>query len=453
VIVEQEHPDASCSRSSHPWPPLGTFRRVPVPGHVRQRTDDVPCFGVPVADVRLPGHRARDPHRDRCPSRPCTEGIHLAYRSYRDARGRGTSEAASAGRESHVHAALPSPALRAPRRALVTGVAGFVGSHLAETLVAHGHEVVGVDAFTNSYPRWYKERNLLGLRGCDRFRFHQLDLRTDDLDQVLEGVDTVFNEAAFPGLPRSWSELEDYLGCNLLAVSRLIDACSRQRVRRFVQASTSSVYGEFAVGDEEQPTRPVSPYGMTKLAAESLLLAHVHAHGFPAVILRYFSIYGPRQRPDMAYHIFIEALRSGRPVTVFGDGLQSRSNTFIADCVDGTLQAAEAGVIGEIYNIGGGVPLQLGEALRLIATAVGRAPTIVYADARPGDQRTTRADTAKAHDAFGYVPRIEPLEGLADQVRWHLAGAEGDRGGRWNGALTGLASSPAPLVPATAAGA
>jgi UDP-glucuronate 4-epimerase len=316
------------------------------------------------------------------------------------------------------------------RRVLVTGVAGFVGSNLAEALIARGHEVVGVDAFTDSYARWHKERNLLALRGSPRFRFHEADLRTAPLDPLLEGVDTVFNEAAFPGLPRSWSEVDDYVGCNLLAVARLIDASRRQQVRRFVQASTSSVYGESAVGDEEQPTRPVSPYGMSKLAAESLLLAHVHAHGFPAVILRYFSIYGPRQRPDMAYHIFVEALRAGVPITVFGDGHQSRSNTFVSDCVDGTIAAAGSGHIGEIYNLGGGVALELGDAIELIASTLGVTPDIAYAAPRAGDQRTTMADTSKARDHFGYRPKVEPAAGLASQVRWHVDVTEGDRGWR-----------------------
>jgi UDP-glucuronate 4-epimerase len=341
-----------------------------------------------------------------------------------------------------------------PRRVLVTGVAGFVGSNLAEALIMQGHEVIGIDAFTDSYARWHKERNLLFLRGCDRFRFHELDLRTAALDPVIEGVDTVFNEAAFPGLPRSWTELEAYVSCNLLAVSRLIDACVRHDVRRFVQASTSSVYGEFAVGDETQPTRPVSPYGMSKLAAESLLLAHVHAHGFPAVVLRYFSIYGPRQRPDMAYHIFIEALRQGRPVTVFGDGHQTRSNTFISDAVAGTLAAAEAGGIGEIYNIGGGVALELGEALSIIAGELRCVPRVSHAEPRAGDQRTTWADTAKARDTFGYLPQVEPTNGLAAQVRWHLDAAEGDRGGRWIGSsMTSPETAPGtPLADVVAGG-
>jgi nucleoside-diphosphate-sugar epimerase len=316
-------------------------------------------------------------------------------------------------------------------RHLVTGVAGFVGSHLAEALLARGHHVVGIDAFTDSYPRWYKERNLLALRRAEGFEFLELDLRTADLDAALVGVDTVFNQAAFPGLPRSWTEVEEYVACNLVAVSRLVAASTRQGVRRFVQASTSSVYGQRAVGDELQSTSPVSPYGMSKLAAEHLLLAHVQSHAFPAVILRYFSIYGPRQRPDMAYHIFIEALRRGHEITVFGDGHQSRSNTFVHDCVDGTIAAAEGATVGEIYNIGGGVPIELGDAIGLIGSALGCPPRVSYAPPRAGDQQITFADTAKALDAFGFEPKISPDQGLTAQVRWHLDVADGDRGAQW----------------------
>jgi UDP-glucuronate 4-epimerase len=329
-----------------------------------------------------------------------------------------------------------APSDPVPQRILVTGVAGFVGSHLAEALLAAGHHVVGVDAFTTSYSRWLKERNLLSLRQSPNFDFAELDLRYDDLDATLEGVDTVVNEAAFPGLPRSWTDLESYVACNLLAVSRLIEASTRAGARRFVQASTSSVYGEHAIGDERQATQPVSPYGMSKLAAEQLLLAHVHAHGFPATILRYFSIYGPRQRPDMAYHIVIESLRHGRPITIFGDGHQSRSNTFISDCVAGTLGAIAGAELGEVYNIGGGVRIELLEAVQIIATELGCEPLLNHAPPRPGDQRATEADSSKARDTFGYVPLVAPQDGLAAQVRWHVDNADGDRAARWSAACS-----------------
>lgn len=310
-------------------------------------------------------------------------------------------------------------------RILVTGAAGFVGSHLCEQLLAEGHGVAGLDAFIDSYPRVVKERNLAELRRHPRFAFHELDLRTDPLEPVLDGVDAVINEAAMAGLSRSWGEMELYTGCNLLAVRRLVDACRAQGVRRFLQISTSSVYGVEAAGDESILTRPVSPYGVTKLAAEHLVLAYVDAFGFPAAILRYFSIYGPRQRPDMAYHIFIEALRAGRPITVYGDGRQSRSNTFVTDCVRGTVQALGGAETGEVYNIGGGEVITLAEAIEITADALGVRPVVRHGPARPGDQRHTRADTTKARLAFGYRPAVSPREGLRVQVDWHLSGGTG----------------------------
>lgn len=306
-------------------------------------------------------------------------------------------------------------------RILVTGVAGFVGSHLAERLLADGHEVVGLDSFTDYYPRLIKERNLAGLQGTDRFTFHELDLRHDRLEPSLDGVEAVVNQAAMAGLMRSWTDLDAYAGCNLLGLQRLIEASRAAGVRRFVQISTSSVYGTDAVGGEETPTRPVSPYGVTKLAAENLLLAHVAVHGFPATILRYFSIYGPRQRPDMAYHIFTEALIDGRPIVVYGDGLQSRSNTYVSDAVEATVSAIEGAAVGEIYNVGGGEEIALLEAIGVIAGELGVEPSIRHEHARPGDQRRTWADTTRAREAFGYQPRVTPSVGLAEQVRWQLS--------------------------------
>jgi nucleoside-diphosphate-sugar epimerase len=304
---------------------------------------------------------------------------------------------------------------------VVTGAAGFIGSTLAEALVAAGHEVIGLDAFIDYYPRPMKEANLAGLSGSSGFDFEELDLRTAELDRWLDGADAVIHEAAMAGLMRSWTDLELYASCNIIGTNRLIEAAMRTGVRRFVLASTSSVYGREAIGDEDNPLEPSSPYGITKLAAEKLVLAHAATSGFPGTIIRYFSIYGPRQRPDMAYHRFIEAMLDGKPITVFGDGEQTRSNTYVDDAVRGTMLALERGAVGGIYNIGGGKTVTLNEAIGLIAGHLGVEPEIEREPARPGDQRHTSADIGRARAALGYEPSVEPADGLARQVAWHVA--------------------------------
>jgi nucleoside-diphosphate-sugar epimerase len=306
-------------------------------------------------------------------------------------------------------------------RIVVTGAAGFVGSHLCERLVADGNEVVGIDGMIEeSYAARQKRENVRSLVDEPSFVLHEIDLRTDPLDSIVDGADAIVHLAAMPGLPVSWERLDLYTTCNLLASGRLIEAATKVSVKRFVHVSTSSVYGKFAVGDETQPLRPASPYGLTKLAAENLLLSHFESFGFPVVILRYFSIYGPRQRPDMAYHIFIESVLDGLPITVFGDGRQARSNTYVGDCVDATVAAIERGRPGEAYNVGGGELLQLCDAVDLIGELTGRSPIVEHAPERPGDQRITQADTTKARRELGYVPRVVPRDGLARQLAWHL---------------------------------
>jgi nucleoside-diphosphate-sugar epimerase len=305
-------------------------------------------------------------------------------------------------------------------RIVVTGAAGFIGSHLVEQLLAEGHDVVGIDSFTDYYARSIKESNLAGARAHPSFTFCELDLRTSPLDGALEGADAVVNQAAMAGLMRSWSDLDSYVGCNILGLQRLITATRRAGVLRFLQASTSSVYGRDAVGDESQPTRPVSPYGVTKLAAEHLLAAQSAVHGLNVVVLRYFSVYGPRQRPDMAYHIFARSILRGEPITIYGDGHQSRTNTFVTDAVRGTIDALMRAEPGETYNVAGGEELSLLAAIELIASAAGKEPILRHEPPRPGDQRRTVASTQKAHHAFGYAPSMPAAEGLAAQVRWHI---------------------------------
>lgn len=314
-------------------------------------------------------------------------------------------------------------------KTLVTGAAGFVGSHLCEALINEGHDVIGIDAFIPYYPRAAKESNLAGLRDAQRFVFVEADLRTDNLLPYLDSVDAVVHLAAMPGLARSWTDIESYSSCNIVATAHLVDACRVAGIGRFVHISTSSVYGSDAIGDETMPLRPASPYGVTKLAAEHLVRANIDQFDFPALILRYFSIYGPRQRPDMGYHIFSEALLDDAPIKLFGDGSQTRSNTYIDDCVRGTVQALEHGRLGEAYNIGGGDVVSVLEAIGLLAEAAGVRPRLVHIEPRAGDQRATRAVCTKAAEHFGYRACVSPADGLARQFAWHRARRESGSGG------------------------
>jgi nucleoside-diphosphate-sugar epimerase len=305
-------------------------------------------------------------------------------------------------------------------RIVVTGAAGFVGSHLCQALLAAGHQVTGVDAFIPYYPRPLKERNLAGITARPGFTFHELDLRTDDVRPLLDGAEVVFHLAAMAGLLRSWSEFDDYMTCNVQATQRLLAAASACGVQHFLNISTSSVYGRFATGDEDAPLAPASPYGITKLAAEQLCRAYAENFGLPVTILRLFSVYGPRQRPDMGYHIFIRSILRDQVITVYGDGNDSRSNTYIADCVQGLLLAFQHRdrSVGETFNIGGGEEVTVNQVLALLGELIGRTPRVVPGPSRPGDQRRTAADIGKARRLLGYAPATSVHDGLAAQVAW-----------------------------------
>jgi nucleoside-diphosphate-sugar epimerase len=238
------------------------------------------------------------------------------------------------------------------------------------------------------------------------------------LRPALDQVDVVFHLAAMPGLPRSWTDFDLYQGCNVSATYRLLEATADRKLKRLVYISTSSVYGRYGSGDETLPTRPISPYGVTKLAGENLCRAFADERGLPLVVLRYFSVYGPRQRPDMGYHKFIAAMLTGAPITVFGDGLQVRGNTYVSDCIDATLLALSAPV-GETYNVGGGETASVWDILTKLERIIGRKSPIARQPAREGDQRYTAADTSKLHRHFGWQPKISLDEGLARQVAWH----------------------------------
>jgi len=303
-------------------------------------------------------------------------------------------------------------------RVLVTGAAGFIGSRLTEVLSARGHEVVGVDCFLpDLYSADMKRARFGELEGLPGVSLHELDLRSDDLAELGE-CDVVVNEAAMAGLTKSWDDLELYIDNNVIALDRLIHHVAGQRLEKFIQISTSSVYGRVAEGSEDGPTNPFSPYGVSKLAAEKLGFAHRENFGVPFMVLRYFSVYGIGHRPDMAYHRFLVAARDGAPITIYGDGEQRRTNTYVDDCVEGTMLAIEKAESGEIYNISGSESFSINDALEMIRDITGAELDVRYEPARAGDQRETRGAIDKAVRELGYDPQWSLRRGLEAEWEW-----------------------------------
>jgi UDP-glucose 4-epimerase len=306
-------------------------------------------------------------------------------------------------------------------KSLVTGVAGFIGSHLAEKLLAEGHEVVGVDNFLDNYPRSFKETNLAACLSHPRFEFVGGDLLTMDLTELLHKVAYVFHMAAQPGVRSSWGrEFSRYTENNIMATQLLLEATKDRRLAKFVYASTSSVYGDTRdlPMREEGGTRPVSPYGATKLAAEHLCHLYWRAFAVPTVSLRFFTVYGPRQRPDMFFHIFMRALRRGEEVPLFDDGEQTRDFTYCSDIVDGILGAALYPGQGEVFNLGGGSEVSLLDAIAIAERIAGPTAKLRRLDRQRGDVRHTRARLDEAKNKLGYSPKIGLEQGLAEQWKW-----------------------------------
>jgi nucleoside-diphosphate-sugar epimerase len=305
--------------------------------------------------------------------------------------------------------------------ALVTGAAGFIGSTLAERLLTDGADVIGIDSFTDYYPRAAKERNLAALTRHPRFRFVETAVQAADLSGLLGDRTHVFHLAAQAGVRKSWgSDFAVYTVNNIEATQVLLEACARVRLERFVYSSSSSVYGDCVPMPmrEDALPQPVSPYGVSKLAAEHLChLYHVN-FGVPAVSLRYFTVYGPRQRPDMGFYRFLRAAILGDPITVYGDGEQSRDFTFVADAVAANVAAATRGIAGRVYNIGGGSRVSINAVLAMIGRVTGRAPLINLDLAQKGDMRHTLADTSLAHAELGFEPRVGLEDGLTAEYKW-----------------------------------
>lgn len=306
-------------------------------------------------------------------------------------------------------------------RALVTGAAGFVGSHLSEALRAGGWDVVGVDCLTPYYDIEQKRANLAAL-AIAGVRHLDADLRSADLDDLLETVDVVFHQAAQPGVRASWADFDTYVDHNLLATNRLLDACKRNPVSRFVYASSSSVYGDAPAypTTEASPTHPRSPYGVTKLGAEQLCGVYAANWGVPTVSLRYFTVFGPRQRPDMAMHRIVEAALNGTSFPMFGTGSQVRDFTYVGDVVAANMAAATAAVPpGSIFNVAGGDSVTLAEVIAMVESLTGLPVPLDRRSEQAGDVTRTGGAVDAAAAALRWRPSVGVAEGLARQVEWH----------------------------------
>jgi UDP-glucose 4-epimerase len=307
-------------------------------------------------------------------------------------------------------------------KALVTGAAGFIGSTLSERLVADGADVVGLDCLTDYYPRPVKERNLDGLLKGPRFRFIESTIQAADLRGILAGCTHVFHLAAQAGVRKSWGgDFSVYTVNNIEATQVLLEAIAgAAHIERIVYASSSSVYGDLVAMPmrEDALPQPVSPYGVTKLAAEQLCYLYYTNHRVPAVSLRYFTVYGPRQRPDMGFHKFLRAALRHEPMSLFGDGEQTRDFTYVHDAVGATIAAATRGVPGRVYNIGGGSRVSMNQVIEMIGRVAGRQLNIKRDEAQKGDMRHTYADTTLARQDLGFAPRVGLEEGLTAEFQW-----------------------------------
>ncbi len=303
-------------------------------------------------------------------------------------------------------------------RSIVTGAAGFIGSHLCEHLIRAGHHVTGIDCFTDYYARVMKEQNIRPLLGTPRFAFLEADVLEADIEACLVSADYVFHLAGQPGVRGSWgNRFEMYVRNNVLATQRILEAAKQVRLKKLVYASSSSIYGdaEQLPTPEDVTPRPISPYGVTKLAGEHLSMLYHRSYGVPAICLRYFSVYGPRQRPDMAFHRFIQALQSGDEITIYGDGNQTRDFTFVGDIVEGTTCAAFSDVAGQVFNLGGGSRASVRQVIGTLENITGKQARLRHIESQHGDVRHTGADIHRATQLLGYNPRTELAQGLRQQ--------------------------------------
>ena len=306
------------------------------------------------------------------------------------------------------------------KKALVTGAAGFIGSHLCEALLARDIEVIGIDCFTDYYPREIKEKNISVFKSNPKFQFVEGNLLTHNLSNIIEKVDTVFHLAAQPGVRYSWENFEVYLQNNIYATQKLLEACKEKRPQ-FVFASSSSVYGNAPLPITENVSPiPISPYGLTKATCENLCKLYATEFKIPTIALRYFTVYGPRQRPDMAIYKFFNSLIEGKEIDIYGDGTQTRDMTYVSDIVEGTLLAGEFETDYMVFNIASGERTPLNDVIKIIEKLTGRKAKLNYKPAAKGDMKDTLAETGKAKAYLNYEPKVKLEEGLGKYLAWHM---------------------------------
>jgi UDP-glucuronate 4-epimerase len=301
---------------------------------------------------------------------------------------------------------------------VVTGAAGFIGSHLSERLIADGHAVIGIDSFSDHYSRALKELNLSALSAEQRFELIERDIADEPIRDLLDDVDAVFHLAARPGVRDSWTEFSDYVSANIIGSRAVFDAAASVKTR-VVYASSSSVYGNAPAlpASEEQPLHPVSPYGASKVMTEVLAGAYASSYGLEAVGLRYFTVYGPRQRPDMGLSRFIEAAVAERPIPIYGNGLQRRDMTYVGDVVDATLAAATRGSAGTVYNIASGTQRTLLDILKELGDVLSLPLHLAHEDTKAGDVRDTWGEITRASNDLAYTPATSLHHGLERQAK------------------------------------
>jgi nucleoside-diphosphate-sugar epimerase len=305
--------------------------------------------------------------------------------------------------------------------ALVTGAAGFIGSHLTSALLDADAQVTGLDCFTDYYPRAIKQANVAVNAGRKGFHFIEGSLQHAQLGALLDGKTHVFHLAAQAGVRKSWGrDFRVYTDHNVDATQRLLEACVGRPLERFVYASSSSVYGDNASIPmrEDALPQPVSPYGVTKLAAEQLCHLYFVNYRVPATSVRYFTVYGPRQRPDMAFHRFITAALKGDPITLYGDGEQTRDFTYVGDAVAATIAAGTRGVPGRVYNVGGGSRVSVNQLFDILERISGKRLDVRREPAQKGDMRDTFADTTLARTDLGFRPQVTLEQGVEAEYRW-----------------------------------